>query len=457
MSNVSSLEERVDSVRRDLLTAVAEDEPLVIVKAPPGSGKTRVILEAAAFLRFRGQRVAVAGQTNSQVDDICKRLDEQFSFDAVRFCSSKTSIRPHLGDQIEWIDRGPGLPTGPTIVVATAAKWGWYGPPNAPFDWLLIDEAWQLAFADFMLLDQVAPRMVMVGDPGQIAPVVSIDTARWATSDAPPYVAAPELLLNADGVETVELELPASYRLPHDSVIAVGEFYDFKFDAWAEPGKRTVNWMEARDPSALDSVLNALVGRSIIAATIATPPEGPPLEEDRELAEFAVDIVRRMVERGGILEIDDTTAELRPSDIGLCATHRRMNARMAEALGGDLAGDVLVDTAERWQGLERPIMVIVHPVSGTTDPSGFDLQTERLCVMASRHKVGLIVVSRDHIKATLDELIPVAEQHVGLPDITGRGLGRQKAFWDDLVEAGAVISVSTRPKPPDGPGSNPTR
>ena len=44
------------------------------------------------------------------------------------------------------------------------------------FDVLFVDEAWQLAWADFMLLSQVAGRFVLIGDPGQIPPVVTIDT-----------------------------------------------------------------------------------------------------------------------------------------------------------------------------------------------------------------------------------------------------------------------------------------
>ena len=38
---------------------------------------------------------------------------------------------------------------------------------------------------------------------------------------------------------------------------------------------------------------------------------------------------------------------------------------------------------------------MVHPLSGVVTPSDFDLETGRLCVMASRHKAGLIVLTRD--------------------------------------------------------------
>src|SRR3712207_7407498 len=42
----------------------------------------------------------------------------------------------------------------PCIVVATTAKWGLVNVPR-PYDYLLVDEAWQMAWSDFMLLGQV--------------------------------------------------------------------------------------------------------------------------------------------------------------------------------------------------------------------------------------------------------------------------------------------------------------
>ena len=66
-------------------------------------------------------------------------------------------------------------------------------------------------------------------------------------------------------------------------------------------------------------------------------------------------------------------------------------------------------------------MVVVHPLSSVTSPSAFDLETGRLCVMTSRHRAGLIMIARDHIRHTLETHIPAAAQAVGRPDVTGRG------------------------------------
>lgn len=115
-----------------------------------------------------------------------------------------------------------------------------------------------------------------------------------------------------------------------------------------------------------------------------------------------------------------------------------MNSAMALRLDKKMS-DVKVDTPERWQELERPVMVMVHPLSGVTEPSDFDLETGRLCVMASRHKAGLIVVSRDHVGATLDTHLPVAEQPVGRPDVAGRGHEQNGRFWSRLVEQNRIV------------------
>jgi hypothetical protein len=43
----------------------------------------------------------------------------------------------------------------------------------------------RFVWADFMLLGQVAERFVLIGDPGQISPVVSVNVSRWETSPRP--------------------------------------------------------------------------------------------------------------------------------------------------------------------------------------------------------------------------------------------------------------------------------
>lgn len=99
------------------------------------------------------------------------------------------------------------------------------------------------------------------------------------------------------------------------------------------------------------------------------------------------------------------------------------------------------DTPERWQGLESPVMIALHPLSGVTRPSAFDLETGTLCVMVSRHRVALFVITRDHIEETLDALVPAADQALGRLDVTGQGHAQHLQFWDDLKSRGRMVEL----------------
>ncbi len=419
---------------------------MCIIKAPPGSGKTYTLMKEVEFAVNRGQRVAVAAQTNSQANDICMRLVKDIpGFEVWRFAAGGSTAPDEMdGTNIHWVTSGRDLPEGASCSVGTTAKWSLVNITQH-FDILFVDEAWQMAWADFMLLQQVAGRFVLIGDPGQIPPVVTIKTHRWETSPRAPHLPAPQLLLMDPTIEKLALDLPSCRRLPADSVDLVRPFYDFEFDAWARPGERFIKVKNSKSSHPADPVIKLLDQGSSAIATLKTPEGGPSLEEDLEIAGLAVEIVKRVLERGARVcaEDDGSTVKLNPADIGISATHRIMNSAILSALPNGLVdgeNGVRVDTPERWQGLERKFMVVIHPLSGVLQPSAFDLETGRLCVMASRHRSGLIVVSRDHVIETLDSYIPSAEQALGRPDVTGRGHFQNLRFWTTLSSQGRVAA-----------------
>jgi hypothetical protein len=308
-----------------------------------------------------------------------------------------------------------------------------------PFDVVFIEEAWQLAWSDFMLLRQVSGRFVVIGDPGQVPPVVSTDVSRWVTSPRPPHAAAPEVLLDDGSIESLRLSLPATRRLPADTVDLIRSFYSFRFDAFARPGERVVE-AGGRSKGAADKALDLLREGSAVGYTLPTPEGGPPLDCDDGVAAAVAGLVTRLLERQASCLIDGERRPLEPEDIGLCATHRIMNGAMEMRLASSLKDRVAIDTPERWQGLQRKVMIMVHPLSGVVTPSDFDLETGRLCVMASRHQAGLIILTRDHLSETLEEFLPRAEQAVGRPDVAGRGHDRNLRFWRELEKTNRIVA-----------------
>jgi hypothetical protein len=408
---------------------------LAVVKAPPGSGKTHTLIEVLSALRINDMQMAVAAQTNNQADDICRRWAiEHPQVLVVRFSSNALSAPDDFPASVMWVTDKTELPTGPGVTVATTAKWS-LTDFAAPYDLLAIDEAWQMSWADLMQCASVSDKFLMIGDPGQIPPVVPIDVRRWETSPRAPHEAAPEVILSEPTLDSVRFlgSLPACRRLPNEAVDFVKPFYDFDFEAYVPAGARGLEvsngWGESLS-----------TGRPL-ALTIPTPSNGPPIEVDREMAAAVAKVVGELLTGGAVVRLDDEKRRLTPSDVGVTSSHRAMNAALTVALGS-WASQIRIDTPERWQGLERPLMIAVHPLSGVSDPSAFDLETGRLCVMASRHQAGLIVLTRDHIGETLRNYVPKAEQPPGRPDVVGRGHDAHLKFWGLLEATENVVPLS---------------
>lgn len=431
--SLTGLDAEYDALHDDLTSYLAAGGELAVVKAPPGSGKTFTLVRVLAELIHRGLRIAVAAQTNNQADDICRRFATLHPGCSVaRFSSATLKTPADFPPLIRCVTKTADLPTGPGVTVATTAKWS-LTDIGASYDLLAIDEAWQMSWADLMQCSTVSGKFLMIGDPGQIPPVVAIDVRRWETSPRAPHVAAPDVVLSEDALEQIRFvgSLPACRRLPNESVDFVKPFYDFDFAAYVRAGARGVDMANSHGWS------EALSAGRPLALTIPTPDHGPPVEVDHDIALAAGNVVNHLLAGEVRLRGDGPERPLVAGDIGLTSSHRVMNGALGAALG-PLANEVRVDTPERWQGLERQVMIAVHPLSGVTDPSAFDLETGRLCVMASRHQAGFILLTRDHVGETLRNYVPSAGQSPGRPDVVGRGHDAHLRFWSQLEAAGSI-------------------
>jgi hypothetical protein len=416
------------------VAALKGSRRLFLVKAPPGSGKTTLLLGVLRELRAKGKRLAVGTQTNSQADDLCERWIRHGLGPITRLVSSGDDrARPN---PIQVCNSAADLPHGPCIVVANTKKWAWTQDLES-FDVLCLDEAWQMSWADFAALPHVAENFMLIGDPGQIQPIVTVDTSRWETAPVGPHRPAPEVLLERGlGVSAA---IDHTWRLPLDTTELVRGFYDFAFSAKAAPGARRL-LVETKGVCTLSKLVAMARDASIVAATRGMPAGGTVPDDDPEVAIDVAKVVDYLLRAKARIEIDGVVTAIDPSCIGITATHRVMLSSIRDRLPPS-ARDVICETPERWQGLERPVMLAVHPLSSTTNPSAFDLATGRLCVMASRHKAALFVFSRSHVMDTLTENRPEATQAPSRPDDIGRGHSRHTEFWRAVDREGRVVRL----------------
>ncbi len=104
--------------------------------------------------------------------------------------------------------------------------------------------------------------------------------------------------------------------------------------------------------------------------------------------------------------------------IAIGVAHRDQAAAVRSAmssLGVPGLADVVVDTANRLQGREFDVTIVLHPLSGRRDATTFHLEAGRLCVLLSRHRHACIVVARAGIPELLDAHPSVEPVHLNVP------------------------------------------
>ncbi|HLH45658.1 MAG TPA: AAA family ATPase [Acidimicrobiales bacterium] len=377
----------------DVLAQVRAGVPALVVDSPPGAGKTGLVERlAVSEAVLHGRRVAIATTTRAQAVALAERLALWRGVSPVwlapatahRVAPRGVTVVTALGE----------LAPGAGVTVGTAAKWAMSPDAAGAFDVLVVDEAYQLSFAAFAPIADLAPQVVMVGDPGQIAPVVDVAVERWRDDPAGPHRPAPSVLAARGGQWLSSLSLPATRRLPAQSAAVVSDaFYPAMAFGSLAPA-RTL-----RVPGVVD-------GESLSIRTAPDTNGGP---YDPRLAAAAAGLVVRVLEAGRI-EDEHGSQPVLPGQVGVVCAYVAQVPLVQAALG-QAAGGVLVETANRWQGLERDVIVGLHPLSGQAVPPPFAMDAGRACVMCSRHKVAAVLVGSDGLDAAAAAGASAAERH----------------------------------------------
>jgi hypothetical protein len=377
-----------DPITAGVLHSAWSGDPAVVVPSPPGAGKTRLVALLAATLAGRADlRVGVAAQTRDQAAEIARRLG---ALDCpARLVWPAKHPAPDLGDGAARTVKGRDVRytgSGGGVIVATTARWTFTKPADVACDVMIVDEAWQATYADLGALGAFAPQVVCVGDPGQIDPVVTGQTRRWADSATGPHVPAPAALLAAHGDAVSVVTLRHTWRLgPDTTALIQPAFYpDLPFTSRRPPEHLTT--------------ANGHPLPEIAAHTVAASA-GPG---DPAFTRACADSARALLTAS--LTTPDGTRRVTAADLAVVASHVSQAAAV-RAMLADLP-DVLVGTANQLQGMERPAAVVLHPLAGYRDPNAFGTDLGRTCVMLSRHRAHLTVITDGSTPAVLQRSEP---------------------------------------------------
>ncbi|MFF7779360.1 AAA domain-containing protein [Streptomyces tanashiensis] len=377
----------------------------VVVDSPPGAGKSTLVVRAALELAAAGRPLMVVAQTNAQVDDLVLRLAEKEpELEIGRLHSNDSDPYDKALDDLEHVRKSAkaGELAGVPVVLSTAAKWG-HVKNVEPWAHAIVDEAYQMRSDALLAVAGLFERALFVGDPGQLDPFSVVGAEQWAGLTYDPSASAVSTLL-AHNPELPQHRLPVSWRLPASAAPLVSDaFYPYTpFRSGTGHGDRRLSFGVPSDGSAPDRVLDEAAESGW--GLLELPARHTPRTDPEAVGAIAL-VVRRLLDRGGaaVSERSETPAPLTPDRIAVGTAHRDQAAAVRAALADLGVTGVTVDTANRLQGREYDVTVVLHPLSGRPDATAFHLETGRLCVLASRHRHACIVVCRAGVAELLDE------------------------------------------------------
>ncbi len=443
----STVDLRAREVTERVLDAVLrEGERLVIVPSPPGAGKTFLVETVVSTAVDVGLRVVVVAPRVEQTVDFMRRLVSRRAPMRIEcLLANKRDLPADLTSS--------GVPTcrkvedlatgGPGVVVASVDKAATLVAdiPEGFFDLLIVDEAWQVTAKDFYLCASLAEQALLVGDPGQLPPIVRSDTGRLESRPHRVHWPAPRELQRRFPDATV-IPLPATRRFSQDTVdFLQPAFYpELPFISSVPNEERRLEFGAAGLHTPIDEALDRIVSGQTVVGLLLPERHHPGGEVDEELAELNAAVAARILERQPNWV---GNGPLGSEHIGCADPHRDSGTATRRALSNrDLDESLVVTTPEIWQGLQRPLMVVRHPILPGRRQTSFDLDPGRLCVMLSRHQVGCVLVARDGVgDALARHQHDCAARAAEADDAEWNGWRAHERLWRTLDDAGRLVRV----------------
>lgn len=425
--------DQAEAVRDGISTRVQ------LLKGPPGTGKT-VTTAASIYARIAarlgpGSVILVSAHTNLAVDTLMQRLlryRDSFRAEAalqgismpeIALTRVHSSTAPTDVDTISnffatscatrvknWRAQGAVVIGGTTNAILKMARELSQKKPYVEqsggflADALVVDEASMMVFPHFLALaTAVKPdgEIMLAGDNRQLAPIVSHD---WDNEDRPPaqhyqpfksaYEAVLRIIAESRPLRTEALQSPLTYtfRLPPIIRELISRIYGGLDNIELEGPERDHAHVPSPVVGAWDDIWREGEGLILVVHDERGSRQSNPLE-----AQLIEAILR-------------SRGELADNSVAVITPHRAQRALLKGRLEPFARAASIIDTVEKVQGGERPVII----VSGTeSDPhaigaaASFILNLNRANVAFSRTQERLVVVCAetllDHVPSDLED------------------------------------------------------
>ena len=350
-----SLQQRELDAQRMLLDRL--EGSYLVVQGPPGSGKTYRGARLITHLIRQGRKVGIVAQSHKVIHHLIDAIEKAAVEEGVDFVGVK------YGDRYETDHVKPGdldAVLDPQVKLVAGTAWLHSREElDGALDTLVVDEAGQFSLADALACGTAAKRLVLLGDPLQLAQV---------TQGVHPDHSAASVLEHVLGghktlPEELGLFLEETRRMHPDVCRFVSDaFYESRLQSIPACGERATS-----------------VGVGV--RWLAVDHEGNSVESEQE-----ADVIRAEIERLLGQTFTDAGAVPRPigyGDVIVVAPHNAQVRLLRERL----PASVEVGTVDKFQGREAPVVFYsMASSSGEQVPRGLDflMSRNRLNVAVSR-------------------------------------------------------------------------
>ena len=395
-------------------------ERAVVISAPAGAGKTGLVGQVVGRIRKHEIRIAVATPTNQQAFDLVLRLARRHADELIAFVPAQgISLPPSVAMLKNVCQIKAGDAKKQNVVVGTVKKLGdaYSSGALTPFDALLIDEAYQVDSSRYYGIAGLAATHMLVGDPGQLSPFSIIENPDYwrGLPEDPLQTAVGVLLRNHPSMPLTKL--PISRRLDNRAVAVAEVLYpDLTFNSALLPGSRELVFLSAEKSNRQVRLLDIALDHAALEGWAHLElPAAPVLTTDPGMIEFICLLVGRLISRCPVArcELWRNWNEIPANRIAVGVSHNDQKNLIRAHLDAAGHAGVVVETANKLQGLEFDIVVAWHPMAGLPDPDPFHLDPGRLCVLLTRHRHACIVLSRAGDRALLDGVPPPTPAYLG--------------------------------------------
>jgi ATP-dependent RNA/DNA helicase IGHMBP2 len=429
-AELSFLDAALNPPQRSAVALAVGAEDLALIHGPPGTGKTRTLVEIVRQCVARGERVLVTAASNTAVDNLAERLIalgtgvvrlghparvapevEARTLDALVEASEASSLarvwmaeaeqlrrtadkrvargtmtyreRRDVRDEAgrlmrdarrQLVSAQDAILARTRVVCATCTGVDTRLLSSCQFDRVIVDEATQALDPLSLIALLRAPRAVLAGDPQQLPPtVVDLDAAR-------------------DGLASTWFERLARARPASVAVLAVqhrmnetlmrfpsDSKYEGKLVAAPEVAHHTLGELGVADdplrPGALVFIDTAGRGWEE-ERTGEDPSTKNPAQAERVAAEL-----RRLLRRG-----------LSPSQVAVITPYEAQARTLRGLLAAERLAGLEIGTVDGFQGREKEAIVVDLVRSNEDRQIGFLSDTRRMNVALTRARRFLLVV-----------------------------------------------------------------